>query len=344
MSFNRAAVVLTGRRLRLGGIGQRCGLLHGRQSICARYSSSSIVTPQSAIDHNEGGSREPLSTTSVTTVSSRNVFSSQPFKQIQSITKSGKRKLNIYPFEAVEEHKDSYTSPSPSSSYLNSVGMREGYEAGRRNRNVVAITTVLAKSKTKESQEALARWEREKIAELGQAGFEQLKQDTFARGHLLHEQIEAFLLHNKIPDKNVEKEETLNIWRSIAPVLEKVSNIHMLESRIYHEGLQYRGIVDCVAEYNGEMCVIDWKTSLKRKRTLKECFEYPAQVAAYAGAINNDPLLVTTLQGTIRKGLIVSAYSDGYTEADVVELQGEDMVRFWKLWNMKLAYYRENYS
>jgi len=36
----------------------------------------------------------------------------------------------------------------------------------------------------------------------------------------------------------------------------------------------------------GEYCLIDWKTSQKRRYTLKDCYDDPTQVAAYTGAVN----------------------------------------------------------
>lgn len=40
--------------------------------------------------------------------------------------------------------------------------------------------------------------------------------------------------------------------------------------------------------YRDEVCVIDWKTSLKPRPTLKDIHDYPLQSIAYAGAINDD--------------------------------------------------------
>jgi len=34
--------------------------------------------------------------------------------------------------------------------------------------------------------------------------------------------------------------------------------------------------------------VIDWKTSLKPKPSLADCYDFPLQAAAYAGAVNQD--------------------------------------------------------
>ena len=36
------------------------------------------------------------------------------------------------------------------------------------------------------------------------------------------------------------------------------------------------------------MCLIDWKTSEKEKPSLDDCYDFPLQAVAYAGAINHD--------------------------------------------------------
>ena len=42
-------------------------------------------------------------------------------------------------------------------------------------------------------------------------------------------------------------------------------NIHALEKSLYSKVLGIAGTVDCIAEYNGELAVIDFKTSAKPK-------------------------------------------------------------------------------
>ena len=44
----------------------------------------------------------------------------------------------------------------------------------------------------------------------------------------------------------------------------------------------------CIVTCRDEVCVIDWKTSHKPKKKLKDIHDFPEQVIAYTGAINSD--------------------------------------------------------
>ena len=63
--------------------------------------------------------------------------------------------------------------------------------------------------------------------------------------------------------------------------LNKIDNIHALEQSLYSQQLGVAGTVDCIAEYNGELAIIDFKTSKKPKP--REWIDgYFIQCAAYA--------------------------------------------------------------
>jgi genome maintenance exonuclease 1 len=47
--------------------------------------------------------------------------------------------------------------------------------------------------------------------------------------------------------------------------LNKIDNIYALEGPLYSKELGIAGTVDCIAEYNGELAIIDFKTSKKPK-------------------------------------------------------------------------------
>lgn len=77
--------------------------------------------------------------------------------------------------------------------------------------------------------------------------------------------------------------------QSVEHVLDDIGEVKALETSIAHLSLGYVGTFDCLAEYRGTLCLIDWKTSGKLKSSLADCYDYPLQAVAYAGAINQDP-------------------------------------------------------
>ena len=63
--------------------------------------------------------------------------------------------------------------------------------------------------------------------------------------------------------------------------LNKIDNIHSLEGALYSKQLGIAGTVDCIAEYDGELSIIDFKTAAKPKP--REWIEnYFVQAVAYA--------------------------------------------------------------
>ena len=62
---------------------------------------------------------------------------------------------------------------------------------------------------------------------------------------------------------------------------EHVDNIHMQEERLYSKFLELAGTVDLVAEYDGKLSIIDFKTSTKIK-DVKYIKGYLMQASAYA--------------------------------------------------------------
>jgi genome maintenance exonuclease 1 len=55
------------------------------------------------------------------------------------------------------------------------------------------------------------------------------------------------------------------MFHHATPYLDKINNIHAIERTLYSEYLGLAGRVDCIAEYEGELAVIDFKTSTKIK-------------------------------------------------------------------------------
>lgn len=70
------------------------------------------------------------------------------------------------------------------------------------------------------------------------------------------------------------------MFNSLKPLLNRIDNIHALESPLYSRKLKVAGTVDCIAEFDGKLSIIDFKTSGKIK--FKEDIEgYFLQTSAY---------------------------------------------------------------
>ena len=62
-----------------------------------------------------------------------------------------------------------------------------------------------------------------------------------------------------------------------------MNEVHLIEEKLIHPHLLYKGIVDCVAKLNKTVTVVDWKTSEKVKDTLTKLYDAPVQTVAYLG-------------------------------------------------------------
>ena len=103
-----------------------------------------------------------------------------------------------------------------------------------------------------------------------------------ARGTDFHQVCQDYLENKEL---NWEDYQPLTkfMFYHLKPELDKINNIHAIERTLYSEYLGLAGIVDCIAEYDGELAVIDFKTSDKIKP--EEWIEnYFVQETFYAAA------------------------------------------------------------
>jgi len=62
---------------------------------------------------------------------------------------------------------------------------------------------------------------------------------------------------------------------------EHLNNIRVIEGRMFSDHLKVAGTADIIAEVDGELAIVDWKTSAKKK-TKSQMDNYYMQQAAYA--------------------------------------------------------------
>ena len=133
-----------------------------------------------------------------------------------------------------------------------------------------SITTVLGIQKKAQLQE----W-RDKIGE-NVANWEMGR--AARRGKATHTLIEQYIKGLTPSERGVLP---LGLFRLIKPYVDQIDNIHCLETIMYSKKLTIAGQVDCIAEYNGKLSVIDFKTANKERQE-SWIENYFMQTTAYA--------------------------------------------------------------
>ena len=151
------------------------------------------------------------------------------------------------------------------------------------------------------------------------------------RGSAVHTLVEQYLKGETPAIRDVLP---LGMFRLLKPYLDQVDNIHCLEQIMYSKKLTIAGQVDCIAEYNGKLSVIDFKTANK-ERVDSWNENYYIQCTAYAH-------MYEELFGTpIDQIVILQAGEDGSAKsfiknkADYEEKLGKAIKDFYKYYEEK---------
>ena len=135
---------------------------------------------------------------------------------------------------------------------------------------LVSITSIISHY----NREVFRQW-RERV---GNDEANRVTKAASSRGTDMHTLTEHYLLNKDLPEVQPLSD---FLFKQAKSDLNKINNIHAIEQALYSLELGVAGTVDCIAEYNGELAVIDFKTSKKPKP--KEWIEhYFVQCAAYA--------------------------------------------------------------
>ena len=172
----------------------------------------------------------------------------------------------------------------------------EHIETGEKYPSITSVLSIRQK-------EGLIKW-RQRV---GEEVANHVMIQSANRGTAVHNMVEAHL--NNIDINNVEKYKKQFLPRMmfqvLKPVLNNINNISLQEAQMFSSNYTVAGRCDCIAEYEGELSVIDFKTSKGEKE--EDWIEnYFIQGAAYAEMyeehfgtpINQIVILVVTEEGT----------------------------------------------
>jgi len=99
---------------------------------------------------------------------------------------------------------------------------------------------------------------------VGEEEANKITRKATARGTDFHQICQDYLENKKILTENYAPASPF-MFSSVKGVLNNINNIHAIERTLYSEYFGLAGRVDCIAEYEGELAVIDFKTSTKIK-------------------------------------------------------------------------------
>ena len=135
-----------------------------------------------------------------------------------------------------------------------------------------SVTTVIGEKKKK----SIVEWRRK----VGDEEANKISKRATTRGNKCHKLAEDYL-SNKPLDRYRDDVLSLGLFHQIRPYIDRINNIHALEESLYSHTLRLAGRVDCIAEYDEELAIIDFKTSTKFKRE-EWIQDYFSQETAYA--------------------------------------------------------------
>jgi hypothetical protein len=168
---------------------------------------------------------------------------------------------------------------------------------------LVSITSVTSHK----NRQFFANW-RKKV---GEEKANKITKQATSRGTDMHTLVEEYLKNSiELP----EVQPLSNFLFKIAKEnLNRINNVYALEGSLYSKHLGIAGTVDCIAEFDGELAIIDFKTS-KKPKPVEWIEHYFVQCMAYG-------CMLYELTGiSVKKLVIIMACENGecvvYEERD----------------------------
>ena len=115
-----------------------------------------------------------------------------------------------------------------------------------------SITTILQKTMDTEKQQSLQNWKEQEVAA------QYITEESAMIGTQTHKLIENHL--NGITQTEEVRLLSVAHFNNLIPFLQKINDIHGIELRLYSDVMKLAGTSDCIAKYDGELSIIDYKT------------------------------------------------------------------------------------
>ena len=120
-----------------------------------------------------------------------------------------------------------------------------------------SITTILSQQENL----GIEAWK----AKVGEKEAKRISKESMRIGTAVHQMAEFYLSNYIIKLKDEEKK-IVDTFNRLRFLLGNINNIIGVEIPLFSDLLRVAGTTDCIAEYNGELSVIDFKTSRRPKK------------------------------------------------------------------------------
>ena len=146
---------------------------------------------------------------------------------------------------------------------------------------VPSVTTILDRTKSEESKQALANWKKR----VGEQQAQQITTEAANRGTRMHAYLEQYILSDDMKPLPTNPYAHPSWFMAAEVILKGLCNVTEFwgtEVPVYYSGL-YAGTTDCVGVWKGRPAIMDFKQSNKPKKR-EYIGDYFMQLAAYAAA------------------------------------------------------------
>ena len=180
-----------------------------------------------------------------------------------------------------------------------------------------SVTTVISNNAKK--AKAIAKWRQF----VGEEKANNITKRSTTRGTNFHSIVEDYI--NNELDLKKYKEHPLPVlmFKHSKDCLDNINNILLQEAALYSDHLELAGRVDCIAEYNGLLSIIDFKTSAKEKKEAY-LYDYFVQETAYAC------MLLERYKLRVKQLVTIVSCEDGETQVVIRPLKKEYLASLFK--------------
>ena len=186
-----------------------------------------------------------------------------------------------------------------------------------------SVTTVI--SNNKEKMAGIARWR----ARVGEKKANAKSARATGRGTKYHSIAEDYFNNNLDLKKYSKFPLPVLMFHHSRDTLDRINNIYLQEAALYSKHLEIAGRVDCIAEFDGVLSIIDFKTAAEPKRE-KYLYDYFVQETAYACMLQENYGL------SVKQLVTIVACENGETQVKVLPPKKEFF--------MKLMSYIDEYQ